>query len=101
MRWKDRQVSLGNIKIGKKQRIVYQALEELPEIKTLQSSCGCSIPVYDATNNQIIVTFSPGSVPKHLKGQGYYSTTKTITVTYIDGTKDVLSFTAKIFQRLL
>ena len=98
MSWKEQSKNIGNIKVGAKVTIKFKAVD-IPKIKLLQSSCGCSTPHYNENTKELIVGFNPNPVPKHLKAQGHYKTTKTITVTYVDGTKDVLSFTATVNKK--
>ena len=94
--WKDRIIRLGNLKVGKKKEIIFKRLNTEKEIKSLTSSCGCSKPIYNHSKEEIIVIYIPGKIPYHLVSQGYYITSKTITVLYMDGTKDILTFRAKI-----
>ena len=99
MSWENKEIKLENIKIGKKQEVIFKPLKELPLIKSLSSSCGCSVPTYSKEKRELKVVFTPNPIPKHLQAQGFYNTRKTITVVYIDGTKDVLSFSAKISNK--
>ena len=94
--WEKTSQSLGKIKVGQKQFVIFNAVAELPTILKMNASCGCTKPEFDKTHNRIVATFSPGAVPKHLASQGFYATTKSITIYYDNGTTDVLSFTATI-----
>lgn len=98
MNWERQSRYIGDVKVGVKTVIKFKAVN-ISKIRTLQSSCGCSTPRYDEETKEIIVSFTPNPIPRHLRGQGYYKATKTITVAYVDGTKDVLSFTAKINKK--
>lgn len=97
--WKVEQINIGNLKVGRKQIIRFEATEELKEISRLHSSCGCSKPNYDKKTRTLNVSYTPDKVPHQLKNQGWYKSSKFITVSYKDGTKDVLRFTAKVFEK--
>jgi hypothetical protein len=92
--WGNKSINLGTIKENVKKIIIFEALNELNNIHSMSSSCGCSTPKQDG--NKIVVSYTPGTIPFHLISQGFYNTTKTITITYKDGTTDILSFKAKI-----
>lgn len=96
MNWITKHIDLGDIKVGKKQTIIFSSTKELDNIINLESSCGCSTPSYSKENKQMVVIFTPGGIPKHLKSVGVYTTTKSITITYSDGSSEVLSFKARI-----
>jgi len=88
--WKTKHKNVGTINVGQRQIIKFHATKELAKIINLSSSCGCSKPNYDKKTRTLNVSYNPGSVPKHLKAQGWYNTTKKITITYNDGTQDIL-----------
>src|SRR6187455_1351959 len=96
MNWKIKHIQLGDINVGKKKKITFECLEELGVIKSMTSTCGCSTPKRDGNN--ILVTFVPQPVPLHLASVKFYISTKQIKITYADGTKDILSFTAKVIK---
>lgn len=98
MNWDKNQVSLGDIKVGVRKVVTFKKVKDIPLIKTLTSSCNCSTPTYDSVKGEITVSFKPTAVPKHLNNQGWYLTKKSIFIVYIDGTKDVLYITAKVFK---
>ena len=95
MNWQQKTLKLGTIKSGVKQTINFLSNGKL-EIVNIVASCGCTSPKYFKEENRLQVIYTPGSIPIHLRTTGRFTTTKTITVHYIDGTKDVLSFTAII-----
>lgn len=99
MKWKNKKINLKEVTEGKKQTIIFEALEPL-DISTLTSSCGCTTPVYNKEKNQVKVQFTPGSIPAHLKYLGQYSTTKTVTVWYKDGSHEVLTIKATVKRKL-
>lgn len=93
MKWEQTYQKIDSV-VGKKQEIEFIPDGEIPEIAFMSSSCGCSKPRLE--DNKIIATFTPGSIPMHLKQYGMYKTTKKITITYKDNSQDLLSFTAII-----
>lgn len=97
MKWKSKHINLGSIKEGFIKTIIFEAEEDLENITTMHSSCGCSTPTLDG-KRKIVIKFSPGYVPVHLYNIGYYTKTPTVTINYQDGQSDVLSFTAKIIK---
>lgn len=97
--WREKSINLGNILVDKQQTIIFQAQKEL-DIDNISTSCGCSKANYDKNTRKLTVTFNPGSIPYHLKSQGYYVTTKKITVYYKDRSMETLSFKAKVNQTL-
>jgi len=78
MNWETIHKNIGNVIVGKKQKIIFKATDSLPEIRGLNSSCGCSIPKYDPENKILTVTYKPGSIPIHRQVEGWYTTTKEI-----------------------
>lgn len=97
MNWQQKTLRLGTIKSGVKQTINFYSNEEL-DIVNIVASCGCTTPKYIKEEKRLEVIYNPGSIPMHLRHTGTFSTTKTITVSYIDGTKDVLTFSAIIVK---
>lgn len=98
MYWDKQSKNLGILKEEIKTIVTFEAKGDLRKIISLRSSCGCTTPIYDPETGMLKVSYKPGLVPKHLEAQGYYNSTKTITVAYEDGIKDVLSFNAKIIK---
>lgn len=93
----NKHIDLGRIKQGKIQEVKFTVLD-LEDIKEMASSCGCSVPKKNIETNQIIVKFTPDSIPVHLREQGYYDTTKQIVLEYKDNRQSLLSFSARITQ---
>lgn len=93
MEWKNKQVHIQG-KVGKPEKIIFAPAETLPQSILLKSSCGCSTP--KLVDGQVVVNYTPGSVPRHLIQQGFYKTKKSITVIYEDDTKDILEIFATI-----
>ncbi len=98
-KWKTKSKNLGNLTVGRKQIIKFYAEEELQEIISLSSSCGCSKPNYDKKTRILNVAYKPKSIPQQRKHLGFYKTTKSITIKYKDGSTDILSFSAIINKK--
>ena len=96
--WKSSFIDLGTIVQKTTVTVGFEALRDL-DIQDVQASCGCSKPSYDSKNRRILVNYTPSEVPVHLRHQGYYNASQTITVYYKDGTKDSLNFTAKVIKK--
>ena len=94
MNFKQNNINLGELKVGVTKSITFHPKEELKDIDNMTSSCGCSIP--KIKNGNIVVSFTPGSIPIHLQYLGQYKTNKTITINYKDGSSETLSFRATI-----
>ena len=87
-------VDLGEVHVGKKVVIIYTREEEKDDIELVVASCGCSKP--EVKGNKIEVVYTPQPIPQHLKNQGFYLSTKVITIMYKDGSKETLKFTGKV-----
>jgi len=91
--WKKKVIDAGSIIEGSKKDVTFNATETIPVITHLQSSCGCTTPEYDETLKVLRVTYSAGKVPVHLRQSTKKSiVSQSITVTYADESKDILSF---------
>ena len=93
--WESKSIDIGVTKEKSKKEIEFTYNGELPKIKEIYSSCGCSSP--KLIGNKIVVTYSSGTIPVHLL-EDFYHTTKTVTVYYQDGTKEFLSFSTKVVK---
>lgn len=97
--WEKVHFFLEDIAVGDKRTIIFKSINPLSEIKAITSSCGCSSPEFIKETGEVKVIFKALPIPYHLRAKGFYSTTKTITVHYKNGTKDSLSFNIKIYQK--
>lgn len=88
---------LGTLKANSKNKTFFEFKEKV-EVQSLHSSCGCSRPIYNKELNRIEVSYTPGSVPKHLAQKGYYTTSKFITINYVGGSSEKAKLTAKIIK---
>ena len=101
MDWIDN-IYLGSIKVGNRQKVVFSAKTSPPEgfdVTKLTTSCGCSSAEYDKETGDIEVDYVPKEVPKHLKHQGYYKTSKRVTIHDNTGDVTTLEFSAKVSSR--
>lgn len=96
--WKNKYFDLGVIQVGSVTKITYLANKNIPNILKIKSSCGCAKPKYNPKTNQLTINYKAGSIPRHLISRGSYTTMKKITITYITGQKDILTFKAKIIK---
>jgi len=91
--WTTKVVDAGTVKEGTVKDVTFYATNSIPKITHLQSSCGCTTPVYSESTKTLQVQYKAATVSKHLR-----QTTKkmivsqSITVTYENGEKDILSF---------
>lgn len=67
------------------------------DIVSAKPSCGCLNVFVRGTD--LDVMYRPDSVPRHLRGKGYYESMKHISVMYSDGSKDLLTIVSKVGDR--
>lgn len=96
MNWQKKYQTVTGI-VGIKQKITYIPEGIIEDIDSMSSSCGCSYP--RLIDNKIEVSYTPGPIPIHMQHRGFYNTTKTITITYKDGSHDLLSFKATVNKK--
>lgn len=96
--FKNKLVDLGKIKAGKKVEFIIENSDYANDITRIKPSCGCTSSSLDNKTGNIKVVFKPEAVPYHLKAQGYYNVTKFITVFYYNGSTDILSIKASIYE---
>jgi len=94
--FKTKIIDLGDVYVGKKYIVIFNVIKKLPPIYSIVSSCGCSKPSYNESKKQIVVNYTPNKIPNHLREQGWYETTKSITVKYRDGSEDILRFKSTV-----
>ena len=98
MEWKTREIDLGVVEEGTKHEIVFEAVDNLDDVVYLSASCSCV--VLRRNKNKIKAILKTGSFPYHLKDkQDTYTTTRIITVSFKDYTKDLLIITATIKKK--
>ena len=89
--WKETEISFGTIKEHTTKKIVFTALNNIPQIADITAQCGCTKPSYDSETKLMTIKYSAGYIPKHLTGS--QSIRKMVTVKYVDGTEDILFIT--------
>jgi len=90
--WINPTVNLGIIKAGSAKRIVFQATDTIPTIKSIEPYCGCTATEYKEETKELVITYSNGVIPPQVEGP--QATTKRIDITYEDDTADVLIINA-------
>jgi len=97
---------LGEIKEGTSTKVVFPLPHKLEIVKDpkgkrkIVKSCSCVSLIFSPT--ELKVMYRPADIPKHLVGQGYYFTTKTITIYHLVDNREkelVFKFTAKIIRK--
>lgn len=96
MNWKQNIKDLGEVKKKTTINIVFEGTPNMKGVAGITASCGCTVPVFDAIEKTLSVSFKTGIIPFHLRKQGYYMATKKLVVTYTDGEKEELIINAKI-----
>ena len=96
--WNTTNINFGNIKVGTRLNINFQGTENLPKIKTIRPSCGCTSAQFDNDKKLLSVKYTAGDIPQHLLIEGIheYKTSKRILVIYEDGTDETLSFNVRV-----
>lgn len=96
--WKQSFVN-GELKEGTSSMYTVEATDNIPAIKSISSSCGCSRPKYNKVEKKLEIYFKAGRVPLVRRGFGYYITKKRIVVFYVNGESDTLYLETKITTR--
>jgi len=87
--WLSKEVNFGRIKKNSSKVIRFQATYNIPEIKDITASCGCTKMKYNSETKTLEVVYKSGEIPKQITGNTQ-DITKYIHVHYMDGTKDEL-----------
>jgi hypothetical protein len=88
--WINPEVNFGTIKKGRSIDIVFKANINVPKIKNIETSCGCTKAKFDEKEREIKVTFKAGEIPRHIT-TGMQSVNQFVKVFYEDGTIETLS----------
>lgn len=86
--WINLEINLGVIKAGFPIKIMFQASETIPKIKSIVPYCGCTATNYNETNKQLIIKYDNGAIPTQVTGS--QAIIKKISVIYEDDTEDLL-----------
>lgn len=94
--WEQTSINAGVVSKGEKVTIKYKSTRSLNILKITPGCAQCTtIKGYE--NGVLTAVYKGESIPIHLrKLQGHQTVRKVITVTYEDGSKEVLSFIVKI-----
>lgn len=94
MKWKDTHINLGTLKENKSYSFEFESIEKL-DIASTKPGCGNCTSLQGYRDNKLKVTYKSNGIPYHL-GKSEQPVNKTITITYQDGTTEVLSFSGII-----
>lgn len=89
--WKEMKINFGSIKRNTSKKIIFEALPDIPEIKGITASCGCTTFKYNKEDGTLKIIYKAKDIPVHITGN--QSVIKYIHVTYEDGTQDTLTLT--------
>lgn len=97
MIWNNNNIDLGVLKEHTIIKFSFRSPEELDIIK-VEAGCSSCTKVGKYKDKELPVSFSTGSIPKHLKhlGEYEYIISKSITITYASGDTQKLMFNATI-----
>lgn len=54
----------------------------------VKPSCGCTVPDWNETTNNLTLNVDIGRIPAHLKKEGFYLINKTISLEYTEEEKE-------------
>lgn len=98
MNWKRYTINLGTIKQNTKHTLEYESTRPL-DIYKVSPGCTQCTKIKGYSNNKLTAVYSVSNLPIQLRNNpGYQNVRKVIVVTYQDGSKDILSFTAKVIK---
>jgi|TARA_R110002050_G_C8943259_1_gene512744 hypothetical protein len=89
-------IDLGEVKVGKTVKVIFQGTGGMLEVKSLSSSCGCTKP--RLINNNIETSYTPKAISPHLASQGHYMAQQNINVVYKNGDTELLILKAKVIK---
>jgi hypothetical protein len=92
--WKNIHISLGILKENKSYSFEFESNKDL-DIASAKPGCGNCTSLQGYRDNKLKVTYKSNGIPYHL-GKSEQPVNKTITITYQDGTTEVLSFSGII-----
>ncbi len=79
--------------VGTKAKAVFKAKDGIPKIMALQSSCGCTTPVYNPGTKELTVIYTPKAIPRHLMPvPGFTKVRQTVSVIYSNTHSEILQF---------
>lgn len=98
MNWKSYTIDLGTIKQNSKHTLVYESTKPL-DIYKISPGCTQCTKINGYSDNKLTAVYKVSNIPIQLRNNPeYQNVRKIIVVTYQDGSKDILSFTAKVIK---
>ena len=94
MKWKNTHINLGILKENSSYKFEFESIEKL-DILSAKPGCGNCTFLKEYEDNKLKVTYKSNGISYHL-GKNEQPVNKTITITYQDGTTEVLSFSGII-----
>ncbi len=98
MYWEEKTKYIGEIIENRKEVIIFKANDNIPKILSINPSCGCTMPIYNKSEKELVVKFKAGEIPKHLNSDSYI-TSKKINIYYDNGNMDQLLFKCTIIKK--
>lgn len=100
MNWVQNIINLGQVKESSKNNLTFVATKKLDILKATPSCGTCTfVRKFNEKTLKLEVVYVPGKIPPQLRKSESIPIRKTITITYKDGTEEVLSFTAMLVKR--
>lgn len=97
-RFKEQEIDLGVIRSGSNVLFTFESLGDInDDIVSVTPGCGGCTDILGYDGRIMRVRFRSGSFPVHIM-EDYYFVTKSITVSYKDGSSEVLRYRAKIIR---
>ena len=90
--WERTEINIGTIIAGSPKKVVFQALETVPKIKSIIPYCGCTATKYDENTRELWITYSNSPIPHQVRGAQVVQ--KKIDIIYEDDSKEVLTIYA-------
>jgi len=95
--WEQESIDAGAVKQGGKLTVTFKSTRPLDIVKISPGCTACTI-IKGYEDGVLTAVYKAESIPAHLRRVLTHQTVKKIiTVTYKDGSKEVLSFTVKIY----
>lgn len=93
--FRNNNLDLGEIKGGKTHSMIFDYVGD-PNIKVISTKASCGCTSSSTAGNNVIAKVYVDPIPYHLRSQGYYNFSKTISVRLSNGDVEVLTFKAKV-----
>jgi hypothetical protein len=98
--WDKKVYDFGNVKPKTKVKAEFNYLGD-KEIIEIKAACGCTLIDYKKGSNKVILDYTAGDFPNHLKNTETkkVEVSKTATVKYKDNSEDILMLRGFILER--